>query len=73
MQNININHTNKLLSAGQETSKCVSKIHKIDCTEKIEEFHLGSEHGYFITESRSLYSWGWNEHGNCGNGSTENL
>lgn len=46
--------------------------------ENIEDFSCGSEHNLAIQRySRdgrsSLHSWGWNEHGNCGNGSTENI
>nr|ACO14918.1 Secretion-regulating guanine nucleotide exchange factor [Caligus clemensi] len=32
----------------------------------------GSEHALAIYQNR-LVSWGWNEHGNCGNGSTSNV
>ena len=40
---------------------------------KIEQFHLGSEHGLAVTEHKTVYTWGWNEHGNCGNGNETNL
>ncbi|XP_071543496.1 secretion-regulating guanine nucleotide exchange factor [Panulirus ornatus] len=37
----------------------------------------GSEHNLAITGSTGedglLYTWGWNEHGNCGNGTTNNI
>lgn len=40
---------------------------------KIEQFHLGSEHGLVVTEHNNVFTWGWNEHGNCGNGNETNL
>lgn len=40
---------------------------------KIEQFHLGSEHGLAVTEQKTVHTWGWNEHGNCGNGNESNL
>ncbi|XP_039950981.1 secretion-regulating guanine nucleotide exchange factor isoform X1 [Bactrocera neohumeralis] len=35
--------------------------------------HLGSEHGLLRSTNGEVYTWGWNEHGNCGNDGTENL
>lgn len=40
---------------------------------KIQQLHLGSEHGLVVTENNAVFTWGWNEHGNCGNGSDTNL
>lgn len=40
---------------------------------KIEQFHLGSEHGLIVTADKDVFTWGWNEHGNCGNGNETNL
>lgn len=34
---------------------------------------LGSEHGIARTEDGEVITWGWNEHGNCGNNSTQNV
>lgn len=31
----------------------------------IDLFVVGSEHGLFLTQNK-VYSWGWGEHGNCG-------
>lgn len=39
---------------------------------KIQQFHLGSEHGLVVTENNDVFTWGWNEHGNCGNGNEIN-
>lgn len=38
----------------------------------IQQFHLGSEHGLVVTENNDVFTWGWNEHGNCGNGNETN-
>ncbi|XP_055376608.1 secretion-regulating guanine nucleotide exchange factor [Condylostylus longicornis] len=38
-----------------------------------EKLYLGSEHGLIVTSLGKVLTWGWNEHGNCGNGTTENL
>lgn len=40
---------------------------------KSKQFHLGSEHGLIVTEDGNVFTWGWNEHGNCGNGNETNL
>lgn len=39
----------------------------------IEQLHLGSEHGLIVTDHGEIFTWGWNEHGNCGNGTETNL
>ena len=43
----------------------------------IRSIVCGSEHNLALTEDSSdsnlLHSWGWNEHGNCGDGSTINV
>lgn len=33
----------------------------------------GSEHCLLLDKTGNLYSWGWNEHGNCGTNSVENI
>ncbi|XP_055917296.1 secretion-regulating guanine nucleotide exchange factor [Eupeodes corollae] len=38
-----------------------------------KKLHLGSEHGLVCSTDGKVYTWGWNEHGNCGNGSSDNL
>lgn len=38
-----------------------------------KEIHLGSEHGLIRTQEGDILTWGWNEHGNCGNESTNNV
>lgn len=39
----------------------------------IKQFAIGSEHNLMLTESDEVISWGWNEHGNCGTGTQENV
>ncbi|XP_053692054.1 secretion-regulating guanine nucleotide exchange factor isoform X2 [Sabethes cyaneus] len=39
---------------------------------KVIDFCLGSQHGIALAED-GLYTWGWNEHGNCGVGGLENV
>lgn len=38
-----------------------------------KDLHLGSEHGLFRSKEGDIFTWGWNEHGNCGNDSTNNV
>lgn len=39
----------------------------------IDSFSLGSEHGLAVTVEGQVFTWGWNEHSNCGNGNVENV
>lgn len=41
--------------------------------EKFKDFHLGAEHGLAVTDEGQIFTFGWNEHGNCGNGDVENV
>lgn len=54
-----------------EASICLRKLEGIK--DKITKLHLGSEHGMIVTENGTVYTWGWNEHGNCGNGNESNV
>ena len=38
-----------------------------------EKVLSGSEHCLGLDVDGNVYSWGWNEHGNCGTRSTENV
>lgn len=40
---------------------------------RAKQLWLGSEHGLVLTDTGEVFSWGWNEHGNCGVGSVENV
>lgn len=53
-----------------EVEEILKKIH---LNKKITDFNLGSEHGICCDADNIVYSWGWNEHGNCGNGKTSNM
>ena len=38
------------------------------------DIEVGSEHCLAVRSSdKAIMSWGWNEHGNCGNGSVQNV
>lgn len=54
-------------------SESEAKPIQLNVPEKISEIHLGSEHGLAQSVSGNVYTWGWNEHGNCGNGSEVNV
>lgn len=46
----------------------------VDNGRRFRDICSGSEHCLAVDgESGTLMSWGWNEHGNCGNGSTVNV
>ena len=40
---------------------------------KISQISSGYEHCLAQSDNQELYSWGWNEHGNCGIGHTDNV
>lgn len=47
---------------------------ELNCDDEIvDDLHLGSEHGLVQTKCGNVRTWGWNEHGNCGNGSEINV
>lgn len=39
----------------------------------IKQLILGSNHGVALRRNGDILCWGWNEHGNCGNGSCKNV
>ncbi|KAL9707375.1 hypothetical protein quinque_010893 [Culex quinquefasciatus] len=47
----------------------------LDLESNVTEFCLGSQHGLALTAAATdgLFTWGWNEHGNCGTGGTDNV
>lgn len=55
------------ISGTEERLRCVEHI------PKIVQLSVGSEHNIALTDDGSILCWGWNEHGNCGNGKTENV
>lgn len=62
---------------GQLATKNVDKSDEMirlnGINDSIDEFHLGSEHGIVVTKDRRVWTFGWNEHGNCGNGNEANV
>lgn len=57
-------------SDGDQSDKLV-ELKGIDS--RVRQFHLGSEHGLVVTEANDVFTWGWNEHGNCGNANETNM
>ncbi|XP_024887797.1 secretion-regulating guanine nucleotide exchange factor isoform X2 [Temnothorax curvispinosus] len=54
----------------------ISTEERLQCVEhvpKIVQLSVGSEHNVALTDDGVVLCWGWNEHGNCGNGKTENV
>ncbi|XP_020293345.1 secretion-regulating guanine nucleotide exchange factor-like [Pseudomyrmex gracilis] len=50
-----------------------TELRRIDSTRKIIQLAVGSEHNVALADDGAILCWGWNEHGNCGNGNTENV
>ncbi|EAT45472.1 AAEL003244-PA [Aedes aegypti] len=44
----------------------------LDVESEVVKFCLGSQHGMSLTRE-GVYTWGWNEHGNCGTGGVQNV
>lgn len=40
---------------------------------RVVDVHLGAEHGAVLRANGDVCTWGWNEHGNCGDGSEEDV
>ncbi|XP_028049889.1 probable E3 ubiquitin-protein ligase HERC3 isoform X2 [Monomorium pharaonis] len=54
----------------------ISMGERLQCIEhipKIVQLSVGSEHNIALTDDGAVLCWGWNEHGNCGNGKTEDI
>lgn len=45
----------------------------IDQLEDACRMAVGAEHNLAMTEAGTVFSWGWNEHGNCGIGNDKNV
>uniref|UniRef100_A0A1B6LKJ4 RCC1-like domain-containing protein n=1 Tax=Graphocephala atropunctata TaxID=36148 RepID=A0A1B6LKJ4_9HEMI len=39
----------------------------------VAQLELGSEHNLALLDNGEVWTWGWNEHGNCGTGTVENV
>lgn len=60
------------LASGKTTTSEHDAV-ELNVPEKVQELHLGSEHGLVQSHTGNVYTWGWNEHGNCGNGGEKNV
>lgn len=49
------------------------RLQHIEHIPRIIQLSVGSEHNVALTDDGAILCWGWNEHGNCGNGNTENV
>lgn len=61
---------------GRNTGLNIETVHhpiRLVVFEKFKDFYLGAEHALAITNNGEIYTFGWNEHGNCGNGDVENV
>lgn len=61
----------QLGKAEDDQSDRMVNLHGI--TEKVEQLNLGAQHGLIVSKEKDIFTWGWNEHGNCGNGNETNL
>uniref|UniRef100_U5EG74 Putative alpha-tubulin suppressor n=1 Tax=Corethrella appendiculata TaxID=1370023 RepID=U5EG74_9DIPT len=66
------NNYGQLAKPPESISCTVPNPISVNIDEKVNQFYLGSQHGLVVT-TKGIYTWGWNEHGNCGNGDTKNL
>ncbi|KDR15370.1 secretion-regulating guanine nucleotide exchange factor isoform X1 [Zootermopsis nevadensis] len=45
----------------------------MDNVKNVKQLAVGSEHNIAVLDTGRIVSWGWNEHGNCGTGTDENV
>ena len=50
-----------------------SEIKGVEIGVRIVDIKCGSHHNVALSGTGSVFSWGWNEHGMCGNGKEENV
>lgn len=53
--------------------KGTADIERVELPSKIVDIKCGAQHCIVLSDNSEVYSWGWNEHGMCGNGKEENL
>lgn len=46
---------------------------RLNVDESVVDLTLGAEHGMCLTQSKDVFTWGWNEHGNCGLGHDQDV
>ncbi|XP_076033632.1 secretion-regulating guanine nucleotide exchange factor [Oratosquilla oratoria] len=60
-----------------KTSQCRFIPGMLSIGKEVQDIQCGSEHNLALVgeegEAGVLYTWGWNEHGNCGDGTTINI
>lgn len=61
------------LGAGELAESSTWRAKRIEGLPKIRQVSVGSEHNVVLTEDHKIFCWGWNEHGNCGNGRTDDI
>lgn len=65
---------NNYFQLGHSTVQAFSKKPlKVEVPGRVVQVQSGSEHVVAVTEDGSIYSWGWNEHKNCGVEALENV
>lgn len=62
-----------LLANSQNAILIEKELPHIERIPRIVQLSVGSEHNVALTDDGAILCWGWNEHGNCGNGNTENV
>lgn len=62
-----------LLANSQNAIFIEKELPHIERIPRIVQLSVGSEHNVALTDDGAILCWGWNEHGNCGNGNTENV
>ncbi|XP_059485566.1 probable E3 ubiquitin-protein ligase HERC3 [Neocloeon triangulifer] len=59
------------LGCSEQTGEKLPVLWPCSDNAKVKQICLGSEHTMVLTESGNLWTSGWNEHGNCGNGNLD--
>ena len=49
------------------------EVKRVEIGVRIVDIKCGAQHSMALTETGGVFSWGWNEHGMCGNGKEENV
>ncbi|XP_012229617.2 secretion-regulating guanine nucleotide exchange factor-like isoform X1 [Linepithema humile] len=61
------------LSNSQNEISIEERLQCIEGIPKITQLSVGSEHNVALADNGTILCWGWNEHGNCGNGNVKNV
>ncbi|XP_076635740.1 secretion regulating guanine nucleotide exchange factor [Colletes latitarsis] len=59
------------LGVGEIEGPSSWKIMRVKDLGRVRQVAAGSEHNVALNEDGRIFCWGWNEHGNCGNGHTK--